>query len=275
MLIFCGKICDGSERMLPGIGVNAIKAADQALKNNLPAVGEALASAGADFGKNFGVGALTLIGAGATKTAAVAKAAAIAVVTAPATPYIVGGIVVIYVGHKTYRYYNPTPEQLELIMTAQKTSALKKCLEENQTGPRAASGIPCACQDKACSLSLEAGRESVDKIVENFVAHAPEMPGPTLWERASGVCSSVVNSSAASAVHSAITIPYDYTIGALANRSGLSSAVANIEFIKKDSCYSATIGNSTLVAGKYALAVGAAYCVYRGAKAAYNYATKP
>jgi hypothetical protein len=200
-----------------------------------------------------------------TTTAKAAKAAAVAVIAAPATPVVVGLVVVGGVGYVEYKYYGPT---------AQREAALKKCLEENQSGPRATSGVPRACQDKACSLALADGRESVDKIVKDFVAYAPEVPAPTMWERASAACSSVVNSSTASAVHSVITAPYDYTISALANRSGLASAVGNVEFFKNDSCYSATVGNGALNVGKYALAVGAAYCVYRGAKAAYNYAAK-
>lgn len=247
-------------------GTAVVKEINKTLKDNLPAVTVALTGVGTELGRNIGVGALETIGAGITKTAAAAKAAVEAVIASPAIPYIVAAGVVCGAGYVGYKYYGPI---------AQKEAALKKCLEQNQTGERASSGVPCVCQGEACSLSLAVGHEKVDKIVDNFTKYAPEAQSKTMWERASSTCNSIVNSSAAGAAHAVITAPFDYTIGALANRSGLASTVTNLEFIKSDSCYSATIGNGATNVAKYAFAAAVVYCAAKGVHAAYKYVTKP
>lgn len=94
---------------------------------------EALPHLGSEFGSQFGLATTQAIGNGITAAAAAAKSAAvatgttvkstaIAVASAPATPYILigaGVIVVSYGGYKVYRHYHPTQEQIAAALKVQ------------------------------------------------------------------------------------------------------------------------------------------------------------
>lgn len=161
-----------------------------------------------DAGINFGlntvkyvcettVAAVSVVGETASAAAATVKSAAIAVAAAPATPYIVGGVVVTYGGYKVYRYYNPTPEEIakaakckaeteqSRAMAAQEKAkkiaskleyVFKKKLLENLATPRDKSGLPIACQEAASRLAVAAGRERVDAILKDFIKYSLPLP---------------------------------------------------------------------------------------------------
>ncbi|MDR3549988.1 MAG: hypothetical protein P4L31_01115 [Candidatus Babeliales bacterium] len=215
-------------------GVNAVAKADEALQNHMPAVN----NASADFGKNFGVGFLktlgegvtgtgTLIGIGwakssvavgtvATKTAVAAKATATVIVTAPATPYVVAGAVVVgagYGGFKVYRHYNPTLEQMVLnaraqteVVEAQNDLAkkqqeqqeiarkqqkmfgrafmkqeLNKCFLSNQASNRNPSGIPTPCQEAFFNYAAASSSEQSDKAIKDFTQSFPAPKTNSWW----------------------------------------------------------------------------------------------
>lgn len=102
-----------------------LKTTADAVNTTITTVAPLAKDASENFGRNFGTGTIvylvecgkstaTTISAGAAKTYAAAKSGTMMIITAPATPYVVGSIVVIggvsYVVYKIYRYNYPTLE---------------------------------------------------------------------------------------------------------------------------------------------------------------------
>jgi hypothetical protein len=200
---FNHTICSVGEDVALNAGLPAAKVVSETLKD--PKVGENLGKAGADFGEKFGLQTIQTIGAGIaaasaaiTKAGVAIKASAIAVAAAPATPCIlfgVGVIAVSYGGHKMYRYYNPTPEQIAIAKKIEldiaqtqskldtlkteaeklkKETELKESLQRNaHSSERNAQGIPLVCQKEALNLAIVAGSKRVEKIVDSFQKYAP------------------------------------------------------------------------------------------------------
>ena len=86
------------------MGVKGLEKLDEVIEKNMPALKDTSAAFGNQFGAQFGTQALTMIGAAATKTGAAiaaaatkaavtAKAAIIVIASAPAAPYVAGGVV--------------------------------------------------------------------------------------------------------------------------------------------------------------------------------------
>jgi hypothetical protein len=220
---------------MPGFAAALTNVGNAALKENMAAFAVALAEASENFGKNFGVKALEMIGgaasaagtaaynagvttstaaynagtaisAGAAQAAAAAKAGAIAAATAPATPYVIGGVVVSAGAYKVYRAYHPTPgeiariaqceekvalsqlkiAQYEIQMEARKAQSridLMKIDEKNKAyrsaeefnncmtkhyKPKDAMQIPTACSNFARAFAETAGQKKVNEVVEIF-----------------------------------------------------------------------------------------------------------
>lgn len=158
---------------------------------------ENIVAAGVNFGAEFGVGLYAKISADVAAMGAAVKSAAVAVIAAPATPYVVGGVVVTYGGYKAYRYYNPTPEEVakaakckaeaekNKVVAAQEKAkriaskleyVFKKKLSENLTTARDQTGLPIACQTAARQLAIVAGRERVQAILKDFVESSVALP---------------------------------------------------------------------------------------------------
>ncbi len=103
------------------------------LKEAAEIVAPQLATASSEFGKEFGVGAVTVITtvmsdggasvtAAAAKLAAFLKAAGATIIAAPATPYIVAGVICVgsaYGAYKAYCYFNPSTGE-KILMTEEK-----------------------------------------------------------------------------------------------------------------------------------------------------------
>lgn len=104
------------------------KSSAQIFEKTVPLLTTASKDLGKNFGKNIGLGALMFlsdkVACAGSAIAITAKTSAITIISAPATPYIVGGIVIGYGGYKLYYYYNPTTEQKTAL--AQKKAALYK-----------------------------------------------------------------------------------------------------------------------------------------------------
>jgi len=153
----------------------------------------ALPNAGANFGANFGVGALQQIGNG--YTAVTVLAAAHPVVTG----IIVGVFVVVIVSYGSYKVYKiyrrvcPDAEKQAKIMLdiaksqaataafkiaeekSQKETALKASLIQNASSKeRTASGLPVACQKAAHDYAIVASQKKVDKIVAAHLKYGPQ-----------------------------------------------------------------------------------------------------
>ncbi len=104
-----------------------------------------IATASAEFGKQFGVDALLLIGdgvgkcttaitVGAAKVGAAVKTGATIVIASPATPYIVVAVGVAgsgYVVYRVYYYYNPTTGE-KILVAEQKAQLYKAKTEVNK-----------------------------------------------------------------------------------------------------------------------------------------------
>jgi|GEM_PF-3078098 hypothetical protein len=165
------------------------------LEENLPA----LITASEGFGAKFGTGALTMMGNGITQTVVAVKTTGAAIITAPATPFVVGGAIVCAGTYKVYRAYNPTPEEIaqteeyknqaeQSRSEAEEYKALgehhkaygmegrrkqevlkieesfRKCLLDN-LGAR---GVPPACATLATAFALVAGHAPVDEMMTSF-----------------------------------------------------------------------------------------------------------
>ena len=162
---------------------------------------------GSDLAANAGLAATalalkTVAGWGASIKASASgawlatKGAVMGVVSAPATPYVAGGVAATYVGHKVYRSYYPTPEQqkknteherkaqenLEQTEIAkcrrQRSKSVQNfssCLSRNRRSTTFTSqGYPTECEDDAFTLALEEdGETEVVSLAKRFVKFAP------------------------------------------------------------------------------------------------------
>ena len=92
-----------------------------------------------------------------------------------------------------------------------------------------------------------------------------------IWSGIKSAAGYVADTRIARAGNWLLTAPFDCTVGAAAQKTGLTASVANSDFMKNNSYYMATAGNGAYTAARYALGLAtiyAAYCVY-------NYATTP
>ncbi len=166
---------------------------------------KSMPTAGADFGKNFGLettkavgGGIVIAGTKAKTALLAAKKAAVVIASSPAAPYVaigVGVIVVSYGGYKVYRYYHPTEEQIaaakklqiEIAKSQEKLdklkhkaeivkreSELKEALLKHSTDTCNQQGIPFACQREALQLALVAGDKRVERTIESFTKFKPQ-----------------------------------------------------------------------------------------------------
>jgi hypothetical protein len=159
-----------------GAATVLVKGAQEVADKALPALAAAATTltAGAEsFGAKFGTEALALVGKGIWV----------------ATPYVVVGGVVVYVGYRTYKQWYPTPEEAALAekWKVEKYKAqqekiklkleyeFKKQLSKNLTTPRDKTGLPLACQEIAAQLAIAAGQECVDEILKNFNARSIQL----------------------------------------------------------------------------------------------------
>jgi hypothetical protein len=203
-------------KALPHIGEAGINEIAQTFKDSQPLIHEVtnnLDKIGEKFGAEFGAKAVQSVGAGALLAGAKAKAAVLAgkkvlliVAGAPATPYIVGVIVVGAAGYTIYHYYNKElvarerryaeiekfkAEALQhkaaalqhSIAVAQSMKVLekKKCeanfkeaLIRHKNDKRDAQGIPLSCQQQAAHLSVVASSKKVERIVASLNKMAPQ-----------------------------------------------------------------------------------------------------
>lgn len=147
-----------------------------------------------------------------------------------------------------------------------------------------------AMEVKRAAEGISAEAELVVNAAEQ-IAHAtsPEMTAqnavisgivvPTAWEKAKALGSQAYDYASNSRVagyagmvpgvaHSALVAPFNYTVGALSNRFGLTDRISSIGCVKNDTYYGTTLA-------KYAFGLASVYAGYRAVKAAYNYFTTP
>ncbi|MCX5922230.1 MAG: hypothetical protein NTX86_02790 [Candidatus Dependentiae bacterium] len=173
--------------------VASVEKANEVLTTHLPATNE-LSS---NFGSRFGYETVALIGSGLAATGAkvkaacitvggTAKAGALYVAAAPATPYIVGGVVGTlgtYGTYKAYKYISQKPTSEQEIaaekMYKEKEALVAErefghCLSNNYTSARNSLGVPLVCQSAVCRFAVAAGSQKVEEKLSAFNKYAPQ-----------------------------------------------------------------------------------------------------
>lgn len=146
---------------IDAMGEKGVKRLGEVIEKSMPVAKDTSAAFGNQFGAQFGTGALAMIGAAATKAAAAIKVAVIAIASAPAAPYVAGGIVVSGGIYSIYRVWNPTAEELQaqkkkdiLIAERDLTTCLKKNLKTISQ-----------CNNFASAYAMIAGADAADKLI--------------------------------------------------------------------------------------------------------------